>query len=187
MYPNLKKTFAYALIMQFLWIIFIITKYIDMWWGEFIQLIIICIELFFVFFLLSNIKIRCLKGTLICIGIYLCLIWADKMLAKENPNNIVFYSGIVFLFAMYSLLKRYWKFMKMLEQKYPLVYRQYHMYDLGKYEEKERYINDSVKEIMESMPSQNVKEVIEDVQATVPILFLCYEVIVMGTLFTLLL
>ncbi len=103
-------------------------------------------------------------------------------------DHIVLYSGVVLLFMIAIMMKRYWKFMHMLERIYPWIYRDLNVNHilLGR-RDREEYLDDSVREIMENGPSQRVREVIEDAQSIDSILFLCFEAIEFGVLFLFLL
>ncbi len=73
-----KKTFTYMFTMQLLWMALVIVKGTGVWFAEAAQIFILFTLVVFCVSLISDTKLRCLKSTFICIGIYLGIVFCTK-------------------------------------------------------------------------------------------------------------
>ncbi len=72
---NYRKSLTYAFTMQLLWMVLIIVMGTGVWFAEAAEIFIFFTLVIFCVSLISDTKIRCLKSTFICIGIYLGIVF----------------------------------------------------------------------------------------------------------------
>lgn len=132
--------------------------------------------------LMRGVEKRNFKVSALCFVIYWGALFLQIVLAEEVDADSyeIFFAGTFFAGAAVGFWKG-WRFLHMLEQEYPWMYKKYQDYAFER-SERNFYLECAREEILETTPREEIRRIAEDSKALLPILALHFEGVALTTL-----